>query len=68
LNDDWAPDLRYTSTVFLEALFTCLKDILPDLELKDLYPHLLERLDDAQDLIRIEVTKAIKAFFKCSQV
>jgi len=47
LNDDWAPDLRHHSCVLLEAVFTTLKEILPDLDLKDLYPHLLERLDDS---------------------
>lgn len=68
LNDDWSPDLRYASTVFLDALISGLKDIIPDLDLKDLYPHLLERLDDSQDINRIEVTKAIKSFFQCRNV
>ena len=34
-----------------------------DMDLIDLYPVLLERLDDSQDKIRIEVTKAITAYF-----
>ncbi len=38
------------------------------MDLSDLYPHLLERLDDSQDMIRIEITKAIVAFFQCAKV
>jgi len=38
------------------------------MDLSDLYPHLLERLDDSQDMIRVEITKAIVAFFQCSKV
>jgi hypothetical protein len=49
-------------------MLICLKDILPDFDLKDLYPHLLERLDDSQDIIRVEITKSIRAFFKCTQL
>lgn len=29
---------------------------------------MLERLDDSQDLIRLEITKAIGSFFKCKNV
>jgi len=39
-----------------------------DIDLSDLYPQLLERLDDSQDMIRIEITKSINKFFWCSNV
>ena len=42
--------------------------MLLDQELRDLYPALLERLDDAQDLVRLEITKAMANFFRCKNV
>jgi len=68
LNDDWAPDLRFSATVLLDLTFSHLRETLTDMDLSDLYPHLLERLDDSQDMIRIEITKAIVSFFQCSKL
>eukprot|EP01016_Furgasonia_blochmanni_P049039 TRINITY_DN7397_c0_g1_i3.p1 TRINITY_DN7397_c0_g1~~TRINITY_DN7397_c0_g1_i3.p1 ORF type:complete len:407 (+),score=50.17 TRINITY_DN7397_c0_g1_i3:676-1896(+) len=68
LSDDWAPDLRFVTCIFVNKLLTQLKEIVTDEELKDIYPSLLERLDDSQDPIRIEVTKAFKALLLCDHL
>ncbi|KAM3138390.1 hypothetical protein pb186bvf_009476 [Paramecium bursaria] len=62
LNDDWAPDLRFAAA----RLTTKLIQICPDLEfeqIREFYPALLERLDDSQNPIRIEICSAIKYLF-----
>jgi len=68
LNDDRAPDLRFSSCVLLDLIFSQLRETLTDIDLSDLYPQLLERLDDSQDMIRIEITKSINKFFWCSNL
>ena len=68
MNDDWAPDLRFASCCLMEAILGHLDEQLADIELKDIYPILLERLDDSQDMIRIEITKSIGNFLRCKQV
>mmetsp|Transcript_46400 Transcript_46400/g.53774 ORF Transcript_46400/g.53774 Transcript_46400/m.53774 type:complete len:558 (-) Transcript_46400:155-1828(-) len=68
MNDDWAPDLRHSSCTFLDFLFVKLREELSDSDLRDIYPALLERLDDSQDLVRLEITKAITNFFLCKNV
>lgn len=68
MDDDWAPDLRLSATHFMTLLITALKDHLDQIELSQLYPVLLSRLEDAQDGIRIEITEAIKRFFGCKHV
>ena len=68
MNDDWAPDLRFASCCLMEVILCYLSEQLTDMELKDIYPMLLERLDDSQDMIRIEITKSIANFLKCRQV
>jgi len=68
MSDDFAPDLRFASCNLMEALLTHLSDQLTDYELKDIYPILLERLDDSQDIIRIEITKSLRSFFKCQKL
>ena len=40
-------------------------DKIGDEELKELYPILLERLDDSQDPIRLKISAAINVFFSC---
>jgi len=45
-----------------------LRDSIGDDELKDIYPLLLERLDDSQDPIRLKVTAAMKLFFSCRYI
>jgi len=68
LNDDFAPDLRFSACCLMESFLRHLTNLLSDYELKDLYPILLERLDDSQDMIRIEISKSISAFFQCKQL
>jgi len=68
MNDDWAPDLRLASCILMEKILEYLKDLLTDFELKDIYPILLERLDDPQDAIRIEITKSLSSFLKSKQL
>jgi len=68
MDDDWAPDLRYFSTQLMQELIELIKDELSDFELSTLYPVLLERLDDAQDKIRIQVTQTLRSFLLCKNV
>lgn len=65
MEDDWAPDLRFATCNLVEKLLISLNEYLDFQELRDFYPALLQRLDDAQDLIRIEISKAFLAFFAC---
>lgn len=68
LEDDWAADLRMSSVHFLQLLLNTLSKHLDQIELSNLRPLLLTRLDDAQDTIRIEATSAIRSFLQCSNV
>lgn len=69
MSDDWAPDLRYACVCLVEKLLLCLDGELEDLDMLDLYPALLERLDDAQDPVRIEVCKGIRVFLEtCKKI
>ena len=36
--------------------------------MRELYPLLLERLDDSQDPIRLKITAAINVFFSCQYI
>lgn len=65
LNDDWAPDLRFAATNLTEKLFSLAKDYVSEDSLREFYPTLLERLDDSQDPIRIEMAHVIGVFFTC---
>lgn len=64
IEDDWAPDLRFTAVVFIKHLLYYLNDIFDDEDYKQIYPELLSRLDDAQDSIRIETAKVFEVFFE----
>lgn len=68
LDDDWAPDLRFAACNLVERMLIALNDNLESEELRELYPALLQRLDDAQDVIRLEISKAFLAFFACKNV
>jgi len=68
LDDDWAPDLRFATCNLVEKLLIALNQYIESEELRDLYPALLQRLDDAQDVIRVEVTKSFIAFFASKNV
>jgi len=67
MSDDWAPDLRYACVCLVEKLLLALDGELSYEETIDLYPTLLERLDDAQDPVRIEVCKGIRVFLETNQ-
>jgi hypothetical protein len=47
LSDDWSPDLRFATCVFVEKLLMHTKDFVDYENVHELYPALLERLDDA---------------------
>lgn len=68
MDDDWAPDLRFAACNLVERMLIALNDNLESEELRELYPALLQRLDDAQDVIRLEISKAFLAFFACKNV
>jgi hypothetical protein len=67
MSDDWAPDLRYACVCLCQKLLGCMDGQLSYEEMLDFYPTLLERLDDAQDPVRIEVCKAIKVFLETNR-
>ena len=68
LDDDWAADLRLVAIQFLRQLVEYLSAQLDQIELSNLYPMLLTRLDDAQDLVRVETTSALRAFLACPRM
>jgi hypothetical protein len=68
LEEDWGPDLRFAACNLIEKVILVLNSELDGEELRQIYPFLLERLDDAQDQIRIEITKSLIAFFTCKNV
>ena len=68
LDDDWAPDLRLASLHFTTQLIQYLQEELDQIELSNLYPSLLTRLDDAQDPIRIQTADSLTKFLACKNV
>jgi hypothetical protein len=52
----------------LERYLLATSERIGDDELKELYPMLLERLDDSQDPIRLKITAAINVFFSCRYI
>lgn len=44
------------------------REKIGDDELRELYPMLLERLDDSQDAIRLKIAAAINVFFSCRYI
>jgi dynein assembly factor 5 len=63
LEDDWDPELRFLSLHVLKCLLTLCKDNINDIQLVDLYPHILKRLDDSQDTNRILACEVFTIFF-----
>lgn len=63
LDDDWENDLRFASVVLIKYTLEYLKDVMEYEDFKEVYPDLLQRLDDAQDGIRLETCKAFEVFF-----
>lgn len=65
LDDDWAPDLRFISTKLMRLILELVSEKISEFEISKLRPILLERLDDAQDPVRIEVCSTLRYLFKC---
>ena len=65
LSDDWAPDLRYSTVICFNLIFDFLSDDLEKSQFEETYAVILERLDDAQDDIRIKAAEALEAMFNC---
>lgn len=53
MDDDWNPDLRFAAMRMLPLFIDTLNEHISDFQISKLYPMILERLDDAQDPIRI---------------
>ena len=47
LTDDWGPDLRIASCKLVEKLLLYVSGVIDSDQLREIYPSLLERLDDA---------------------
>lgn len=47
LDDDWENDLRFASVVLIKYSLEYLKDVLEYEDFKEVYPDMLQRLDDA---------------------
>ncbi|CAD8181684.1 unnamed protein product [Paramecium pentaurelia] len=63
MTDDWAPDLRFASSKLATSLIKKCQILNYEI-IRDFYPSLLERLDDSQNQIRIEITYAIAAIMQ----
>lgn len=59
MSDDWCPDLRFAVLEFCKLIFQQIQNLLKDNDIRDIYASILERLDDAQDDIRI---KSVEVF------
>lgn len=68
MDDDWNPDLRFSAMKMMGLVVDYLREHLSDFQISKLYPMILERLDDAQDPIRIQTCEVIKRLFLCTNV
>ena len=64
LEDDWVAEIRYAAVILMRKMMEFLRDEIDYEDLKEIYPDLLKRLDDAQDGIRIEAAKNFELFFE----
>lgn len=60
--------MRFAACKFLASIIRCVQAIISEESCRDIYPSLLERLDDSQDPIRIEICTSIKLFLRCKNV
>ena len=67
LSDDHDSDLRLMSLEFLKLVFVSLKQIAEQRDLGEIYNSILERLDDAQDHIRINSVATFEALVLCDK-
>ncbi|EGR33969.1 hypothetical protein IMG5_029090 [Ichthyophthirius multifiliis] len=63
LSDDWAPDLRLAACKLMEKILLEVQNDIQYIQISENYTALLERLDDSQDIIRIEICKSFIAIF-----
>lgn len=63
LDDEFSSDIRFASIVLLKSMIEYSGKYFKYDDYKETYPELLRRLDDSQDAIRIEASKAFEAFF-----
>ncbi len=69
LEDDWDPEMRFLSINLLKHLLSFCKTSINDMNLSDVYPHILKRLDDSQDTNRILACEVFSIFFQiCKSV
>jgi hypothetical protein len=66
LSDDWAPDLRFATLELMELILGLVSGQIPNDSLQDFYASILDRLDDAQEDIRVKAAEVLQALFQCS--
>ena len=65
LNDDWAPDLRYSTVVNCKNLLDLVRADISRDQCEEFYLCILERLDDAEDDLRIMAAETLSSLFQC---
>lgn len=68
LTDEWAAELRLASCELVVGMLQLVQNDISDDELRELYPSLIERLDDSQDPNRIKIAQGISVFFHCANL
>ena len=66
LCDDWTHDLRFATLELMCVLLELLLNTIPTEILQEIYLSILDRLDDAQDEIRIKAVEVLESIFCCS--
>lgn len=66
LSDDWAPDLRFATLELMCVILELLSSSILSDNLQDFYSSILDRLDDAQEEIRIKAAEVLEAIFSCT--
>ena len=64
-DDDWASDLRFITIELSEKILKELKNELTRDNIIEFYEHIINRLDDAQDDIRIKASDCFFFIFDC---
>lgn len=67
-DDDWAADLRFLTLELSQKILQDLKKNLTRDNLTEFYVHIIERLDDAQNDIRIKAADCLFFLFECENV
>ncbi|CAM9572924.1 unnamed protein product, partial [Choristocarpus tenellus] len=64
--EDYDPSTRHMTCLSLKMLFSMLPGALGEEPVRQIYPELLKRLDDSNDLVRRSVCTTMEAFFKAT--